>query len=513
MKSKEISPKKEVLLKNKEILLIVDSISNEKGMDKESIFHAIEVALETIIAKQQEEEVNIRVSINRKTGNYKAFRRFTVVADEDLFSESLEIALSKAKEIDKDLAVGDIVEEPMESVEIMFGRIDAQLARQVILREIRRAALNEMVIRYKKLIGKLVSGIVKKVSRESVILDVGDGIEATLYRDKMLPKDAARQGDRMRGILYEVREDKKGFDLLLSRISPEMLIELFKTEVPEISEGIVEIKGVARDAGLRAKMAVKTSDGRIDPIGACVGIRGSRVQGVSNELGGEKIDIILWDADPAQLVVNAMSPAEIASIVVEEEKKGMDIVVKQEQLPQAIGKNGQNVRLASELSGWTLNVVTVAEEEQKIQKERGNLVEVFTKSLDVEEDLANILVQEGFTSLEDVAYAPLEDLSSIEDFDEEIANALRNRARDVLLEQALASNNSVGNVEPAKDLLEMEGMTRHFAYVLANHGIITREDLAEQAVDDLLEIVKDLSEDDAAKLIMTARKPWFEKED
>ncbi|EKE01392.1 MAG: hypothetical protein ACD_21C00146G0001 [uncultured bacterium] len=493
---------------NKEILLVVDSVSNEKDMEKEVIFGAIERALETVTAKRYSEEVDIRVVIDRKTGNYETFRRWTVISnEEELEFPGKQMTLTQAQAVDSELEVGDVIEEPVESVE--FGRIAAQLAKQVIMREIRRAEREDIVKRYLSLVGTLQIGVVKKTGRDNIILDMGSNIEAIIFRDGMLPKEAVRIGDRVRGVLCEVLEDTKGPMLVMSRTSPKVLIELFKLEVPEITEDIITIKAVARDPGLRAKMAVKTNDGRIDPIGACIGMRGSRVQNVSNELGGERIDVILWDDDPAQLVVNAMAPAEIASIVVDEERKVMDIAVREDQLALAIGRNGQNVKLASELSGWKLNVVSVAEAEKKVKEEAENLTTIFTENLSVDEDLANILVQEGFRTLEDVAYAPIDDLLSIEGFDKEIAEALKNRARDILLEKALSSKVEVGVVEPAQDLLELEGMNRHLAYVFASRGIITQEDLAEQSIDDLSDI-EELSEEEKAKLIMTARKPWFE---
>ncbi|CAL7960007.1 transcription termination/antitermination protein NusA [Gammaproteobacteria bacterium] len=494
---------------NKEILLVVDSVSNEKDMEKEVIFGAIERALETVTAKRYTtEEVDIKVVIDRNTGGYETFRRWTIIGnEEELEFPGKQMTLTQAQEVDSELEVGDVIEEPVESVE--FGRISAQLAKQVIMREIRHAEREDIVKRYLGLVNTLTMGIVRKTGRDHIILDMGSNVEAIIFRDGMLPKEAVRIGDRVRGILCEVREDGKGPMLVMSRTSPKMLIELFKLEVPEITEDIITIKAVARDPGLRAKMAVKTNDGRIDPIGACIGIRGSRVQNVSNELGGERIDVILWDDDPAQLVVNAMAPAEIASIVVDEDRKAMDIAVREDQLALAIGRNGQNVKLAGELSGWKLNVISVVEAEKKVKEEAQNLTAVFTENLSVDEDLANILVQEGFRTLEDVAYAPIDDLLSIEGFDKEIAEALRNRARDIILEKALSSKVEVGAVEPAQDLLELEGMKRRIAYVLAGRGIITREDLAEQSVDDLGDI-EELSDEDKAKLIMIARKPWFE---
>ncbi|MBU0743953.1 MAG: transcription termination factor NusA [Gammaproteobacteria bacterium] len=493
---------------NKEILLVVDSVSNEKDMEKDVIFHAIESALEAVTAKRYPEEVDIRVAIDRKTGDYETFRRWTVISnEEELEFPGKQMTLSQAQTVDVQLEAGDIVEEPIESVE--FGRISAQLAKQVIMREIRNAEREDIIKRYMELIDTMMMGVVKKVNRDNIILDMGNGVEAIILRDGMLPKEAIRLHDRVRAILVSVRDDSKGPMLVMSRTVPKLLVELFKLEVPEINEEVINIKAVARDPGLRAKIAVKTNDGRIDPIGACIGMRGSRVQNVSNELGGERIDVILWDSDPAQLVVNAIAPAEIASIVVDEDGKTMDIAVREDQLALAIGRNGQNVKLAGELTGWKLNVVSVDEAERKIKNETENLGTIFTENLAVEDDLANILVQEGFHTLEDVAHAPVEDLLAIEGFDKEIVEALRNRARDVLLEQALSTKTDAGAVEPAQDLLELDGMTRHIAYVLASKGTVTREDLAEQAVDDLSDI-EELSKDDAAKLIMAARQHWFE---
>lgn len=489
--------------------MVVDSVSNEKGMDKEVIFHAIECALGAVTAKRYPEEVDIRVAIDRKTGDYESFRRWVVVAsEEELEFPGMQISLAKAQEMNQELEVGDFIEEAVESVK--FGRIAAQMAKQVIMREIRHAEREDVIKHYQGVVGSLVMGVVKKLTRDHAILDMGNGMEAIMLRDGMLPRESLCTHDRVRGILTMVREDGKGPMLVVSRTVPKMLVELFKLEVPEVAEDVISIKSVARDPGLRAKMAVKTNDGRIDPIGACIGIRGSRIQNVSNELGGERIDVVLWDDDPAQLVVNAMAPAEILSMVVDEDGKSMDIVVREDQLALAIGRNGQNVKLASELTSWRLNIISAAEAKHRARRETSNLGAVFISGLAVDEDLAEILVQEGFRTLEDVAYAPVEDLIAIEGFDEELAEILKNRARDALLEQVLSSSEKVGEVEPAADLLAVDGMSRHIAYVLANKGIVTREDLADQAVDDLEEI-EELSKEDAAALIMAARKPWFEK--
>lgn len=509
----------------KEILAIVESISNQNNMDKELVFQAIEGVLSVIASRryqqEQKKDVDIRVTIDKKTGDYEVFRRWTVVEDSELENPEAQLSLNQAKTKDPSLEIGDTWEEQEvleddsesadfgKSLELRFGRIAAQQAKQLMIRAIQQAKTKQMLLEYKTQIGTMMSGIVKKITRDMIFVDIGNGLEAYLPKEELIPRETVQLGDRVRAILYDAKDDRRGPMLYLSRIKPEMLIELFKIEVPEINEDIIEIKGAARDPGSRAKIAVKTNDGRIDPIGACIGIRGTRVQSVSNELGDERIDIILWDDDPAQLVVNSMAPAEISSIVVDEAHKSMNVIVETEQLAQAIGKNGQNVRLASELTGWKLNVITAEDALKKNKAESESAIQMFAKSLDVDEDLANILVQEGFHSLEDVAYAPIEELQKIEGFDKEIAEALSSRARTVILERTLMSKEEFGSAEPAKDLLEMEGMTRHLAYVLANHGIITREDLAELSVDELSEI-EELTEEKAAELIMTARKPWFE---
>jgi len=496
---------------SKEILLVVDSIANEKGVEKDIIFYAIEKALEATTMRKYTDPVDIRVAIDRQTGEYDTFRQWTVMEDssEPLEFPSKQMYLAQAKSVDPELEVGDVVEEPIESVK--FGRIAAQQAKQVIIRELRNAERKKIAEAYREKIGTLLSGIAKKVSRDGIILEMGNNTEAFISKEHMIPHEEIRSGDRVRGILYAVSEEPKGPQLLMSRTHKEMLADLFKVEVPEIGEEVISIKAVARDPGSRAKIAVKTNDGRIDPIGACIGIRGSRVQTVSNELGGERIDIVLWDANPAQLVVNAMAPAEIASIVVDEEKKSMDIGVREDQLALAIGRNGQNVRLASELVGWKLNVLSEADMVQKSKNEVQQTATTFAEQLGVDEELAAVLAQEGFSTLEDIAYVPEKEMLAIEGFDKDLVNELHTRARDALLKLALTSKGDVGVVEPAQDLLDLEGMTRHLAYVLASRKIITREDLAEQAVDDLSDI-EELPRTEAAKLIMTARKIWFDKE-
>lgn len=492
---------------NKDILLIAQSIANERGVDKEVIFEAIEAALAATAAKRYEGEVSARVSIDRKTGDYASFRRWEVIADADMamheFPEQV-MSLTQAQSIDEELSVGDFVEEPIENPQ--FGRIAAQHAKQVLVQKVREAERNKINNHYQTRLGELLIGTVKRVTRDNIILDMGENAEALLPRENMISREAYRVNDRMRVYLQDVRNEKRGPQLMVSRTCPEFLVELFKIEVPEIGEEVITIMAAARDPGSRAKIAVKTNDGRIDPIGACVGMRGARVQAVSNELGGERIDIILWDDNPAQLVINAMAPAEVSSIVVDEEKHSMDIIVLEEQLSQAIGRAGQNVRLASELTGWTLNVMTEAAASAKAETESTVLQNMFVEKLDIDPEVANVLIAEGFSSLEDVAYVPIEELKSIEGFDQAIADELQRRASDVLLTQELLEGDVVF---PADDLLAVEGMTPELANQLADHGIVTREDLADQSVDDLHELLQ-MDETLAAKLIMSARAHWFE---
>ncbi|HHO69794.1 MAG TPA: transcription termination/antitermination protein NusA [Gammaproteobacteria bacterium] len=507
---------------SKEILLVVDAVSNEKGVDREVIFEAIEAALASATRKRHPEDIEVRVEIDRETGDYKAFRRWQVVepapegeeAEEAAEEEeelvfrhpSRQILLEEARKIKPDIQIGDYIEEPMETVD--FGRIGAQTAKQVIVQKVREAERAMVVDAYKDRVGELVTGIVKRVERGNVYLDLGGNAEAIIYREEMIPREAVRPGDRLRGWLKDVRSEPRGPQLFVSRVAPEFLIELFKLEVPEVGQGLIEILGAARDPGLRAKIAVKSNDPRIDPVGACVGMRGSRVQTVSTELAGERVDIILWDENPAQFVLNAMSPAEVVSIVVDEENHSMDVAVTNDQLSQAIGRGGQNVRLASQLTGWNLNVMDVEEAEQKSEEEAQRLQKMFMEDLDVDEEVAAILVQEGFSTVEEIAYVPNSELLQIEEFEEAIVEELRGRARDVLLTRAIAQEEKLGGAKPAQDLLEMEGMDETLAYELAGRGIVSMEDLAEQAVDDLLEI-EGMDEERAGQLIMTARAPWF----
>lgn len=496
---------------NKEILLVAETVSNEKGVDKGIIFSAIEAALEMATKKRYKIDMSVRVSIDQGTGEYETFRFWTVIDDnEEMEEPEKQIYITDAQEKNPDIQVGDRIEEPLESVE--FGRIAAQTAKQVIVQKVREAERAKVVNAYKDRTGELITGVVKKTLREGVLLDLGSNAEALLPKSEMIPRETFRPGDRVRGYLYDVRSEPRGPQLFLSRTKPEMLIELFKIEVPEIGEELIEIKSAARDPGSRAKIAVKTNDGRIDPIGACVGMRGSRVQAVSGELGGERIDIVLWDDSPVQLVINAMSPAEVASIVVDEDTKVMDIAVSESQLSQAIGKNGQNVRLASELTGWTLNVMSEGQAEEKVEAESETVKKRFMEQLDVDEDVASILVQESFTTLEEIAYVPLQELLNIEEFDEDIVEELRKRAKDKLLMQAIADEAKMSNVEPAEDLLSLEGVSKQTAYNLARNGVVNQEDLAELSVDDFLEIEKDLTKEQAAEIIMRARAPWFEED-
>lgn len=490
----------------KEILMVVDSVSNEKGVSREVIFQALEQALVAATKKKYNtDEIDLRVAINRKTGEYDTFRRWTVVADEDHEIPAMQLAISDVQE--KGLQLGDVVEEQVPSIE--FGRIAAQTAKQVIVQKVREAERALVVDAYRHRIGEILSGVVKKTTRDGLILDLGGNAEAYLAREEMLPRESFRIGERVRAVLYAVNAEGRGSQLLVSRTRPEMIIELFRIEVPEIGEEIIEIKGAARDPGVRAKIAVKTNDQRIDPQGACIGMRGARVQAVSGELGGERVDIVLWDDNPAQYVINALQPAEVASIVIDEDAHSMDVAVEEDQLAMAIGRGGQNIRLASELTGWRLNVMTLSEAQAKQEKESHQYIEAFMQDLDVDEDVAAVLVNEGFTSLEEVAYVPLEEMLAIEDFDEDIVNALRQRAKDALLTKALVSEEKRGGSEPAADLLEMEGMDRDLAFELAARGIVTMEDLAEQSIDDIVDI-DGVTEERAGQLIMKAREPWFQ---
>lgn len=494
-------------MSNKEILLVVEAVSNEKDVKPEVIFGALEAALATATKKKRGVDIDVRVDIDRETGEYDTYRRWTVVGDEDVEDPLTETTLSAAQVEEPEIEIGNFVEEQIESIE--FGRIAAQTAKQVIVQKVREAERAKTVEAFRDRVGELVTGVVKKITREYIFLDLGSNAEAVIQRDEMMPRETVRAGDRVRGLLFNINDENRGPQLFVSRTRPEMLEELFRIEVPEIGEQVIEIKGAARDPGSRAKVAVKTNDKRIDPVGACVGMRGARVQAVTGELNGERIDIVLYDDNPAQFVINAMAPAEVVSIVVDEDSRSMDIAVDEDQLAQAIGRNGQNIRLASELTGWELNVMTEEDFAKKNQSEEESIIKLFTDELGVDEDLAGILAQEGFTTLEEVAYVPHSEMLEIEGFDEDLIDALKSRAKDILLTKAIASEEKLEKNEPAEDLLNMDGMDRHLAFVLASRGVITMEDLAEQSVDDLTDI-EELNDERAAQLIMTARAPWFE---
>lgn len=493
---------------NKEILLVVDAVSNEKGVDKTVIFEALESALAMATRKRHGGHMDVRVKIDRASGNYEAFRRWTVIDDEDPAFESPEqqILLSYARQRYPEIEVGEIIEEPIPAVD--FGRIAAQTAKQVIVQKVREAERAKVIEEYRSRVGGLVMGIVKRTDRNGVFVDLGANAEALVPREHMIPRESVRNNDRLRGYLREIRPEARGPQLFISRTVPEFLIELFKLEVPEVGQDIIEIMGAARDPGMRAKVAVRSNDPRLDPVGACVGMRGSRVQSVSNELAGERIDIIVWNENPAQFVINAMSPAEVLSIVVDEEKQSMDIAVAEDKLSLAIGRGGQNVRLASQLTGWELNVMTEAQVAAKTDAEALQVQNQFMEALDVDEEVAAILVQEGFTTLDEVAYVDEEELLAIEEFDADMVAELRSRAGDALLTRAIAAEERLEGAHPAADLVNMEGMTPALANKMAAHGICSMEDLAEQAVDDVVEVTG-IDAEQAAALIMTARAPWF----
>ncbi|WP_219366493.1 transcription termination factor NusA [Enterobacter chuandaensis] len=495
---------------NKEILAVVEAVSNEKSLPREKIFEALESALATATKKKYEQEIDVRVEIDRKSGDFDTFRRWVIV--EEVTQPTKEITLEAARFEDESLNVGDYVEDQIESV--TFDRITTQTAKQVIVQKVREAERALVVDQFRDQEGEIITGVVKKVNRDNISLEIkSEGMpgnaEAVILREDMLPRENFRPGDRIRGVLYAVRPEARGAQLFVTRSKPEMLVELFRIEVPEIGEEVIEIKAAARDPGSRAKIAVKTNDKRIDPVGACVGMRGARVQAVSTELGGERIDIVLWDDNPAQFVINAMAPADVASIVVDEDKHTMDIAVEAGNLAQAIGRNGQNVRLASQLSGWELNVMTVDDLQAKHQAEAHAAIDTFTKYLDIDEDFATVLVEEGFSTLEELAYVPMKELLEIDGLDEPTVEALRERAKNALTTLALAQEESLGDKKPADDLLNLEGLDRAIAFKLVARGVCTLEDLAEQGVDDLADI-EGLTDEKAGELIMAARNIcWF----
>ena len=534
---------------SKEILSVVEVVSAEKGVAKEIIFEAIEAALASATRKRHPEDLDVRVSIDPETGDYETFRRWEIVDDTSvvftqeeadivfekllaeapppendgadqgdaeelagprIFDPNRQILYSDASVRLLGLEIGDFAEEPIESV--AFGRIAAQTAKQVIVQKVREAERAQVLEAYQDRVGEMVTGVVKRLERGSMLLDLGGNAEAIVSREEVIPREIVRPGDRLRGYLREVRAEARGPQLFISRTAPELMVRLFTLEVPEIAEGLIEIMGCARDPGSRAKIGVRSKVARIDPVGACVGMRGSRVQAVSNELAGERVDIILWDENPAQYVINAMSPAEVVSIVVDEESRAMDVAVHEEQLSQAIGRGGQNVRLASQLAQWQINVMTEQQADEKNEMEAGKFLSLFRDQLDVDEEVALILLQEGFTSIEEVAYVPEAEMLAIDEFDENICRELQSRARDVLLIREIASEEGVSSGGPAEDLLLLDGMDTELAYGLAAKGVTTREELAELSVDDFTEIME-IDPERAGKLIMTARAIWFEQEE
>ncbi len=538
---------------SKEILSVVEVVSAEKGVAKDIIFEAIEAALASATRKRHPEDLDVRVSIDRETGDYETFRRWEIVDDASVVftQEEADAALEKLlAEVSEDdgtaegegtaendgepvvgpevfdsnrqilhsdaavrmpeFGIGDFVEEPIESV--AFGRIAAQTAKQVIVQKVREAERAQVIEAYRNRVGEMVTGVVKRLERGSIIIDLGGNAEAVVGREDVIPREIVRPGDRLRGYLKDVRPEARGPQLFISRTAPELMVHLFTLEVPEIAEGLIEIMGCARDPGARAKIGVRSNVARIDPVGACVGMRGSRVQAVSNELGGERVDIILWDENPAQYVINAMSPAEVVAIVVDEESGAMDVAVNEEQLSQAIGRGGQNVRLASQLTQWQINVMTEQQADEKNEVEAGKYLSLFRDQLDVDEEVALILLQEGFTSIEEVAYVPEAEMLAIDEFDEEICRELQSRARDVLLIREIASEEGVSSGAPAEDLLLLDGMDTELAYGLATKGVTTREELAELSVDDFTDLM-DIDPERAGALIMTARAIWFEPEE
>jgi len=489
---------------SREVLLLVDALAREKNVDKEIVFGALETALASATKKRYaDEEADVRVSIDRHTGEYESFRRWQVTDDETFETPDLHIKLNEAQKLNADIQLDEFIEEPLESID--FGRIGAQAAKQVIFQKIRDAEREQILADFMERSEHLVSGTIKRIERGNAIVEFGK-IEALLPRDQMIPKENLRVGDRVRAYLLRVDRTVRGPQIILSRITPEFLTKLFELEVPEIEEGLLEIVSASRDPGSRAKIAVRSHDQRLDPIGTCVGMRGSRVQAVTNELAGERVDIILWSEDPATSVINALAPAEVSSIVVDEDRHSMDVVVEEENLAQAIGRGGQNVRLASELTGWEINLMTVEQSTEKNEQEFSKIRDLFVAKLDVDEEVADILVQEGFNTLEEVAYVPLDEMLAIESFDEATVNELRSRARNALLTAAIANEEQVEhNIE---DLLKIDGMDEETARTLASKGIGTQEDLADLDGDELVEMTG-MDMDRANQLIMTARAPWF----
>ena len=496
---------------NKEILLVAEAVSNEKQVPREKIFEALEFAIASATKKKNDGDIEVRVCIDQTTGDFDTFRRWLVIPDDqEQQNPYAELTLSAAQIDEPEIQPGEYVEEQIESIK--FDRITTQTAKQVIVQKVREAERAQMIAEYEDKVGELVTGTVKKVNRDNIIVDLGNNAEGVIYRDDMLPRETFRPGDRVRGLLYVIRPEARGAQLFVSRTHPDMLVELFRLEVPEIAEETLEIKSAARDPGSRAKIAVKTNDKRLDPVGACVGMRGSRVQAVSGELGGERVDIVLWDENPAQFVINAMAPAEVASIVVDEDSNTMDVAVEADNLAQAIGRNGQNVRLASQLTGWELNVMTIDDLNAKHEEENSKVLTLFTEYLDIDEDFALVLIDEGFSTLEEVAYVPASELLAIEGMEEEMVEELRNRARAILTTRALASEETAEGKAPTEALLNLDGMSQEIATQLAARGISDLEELAEQGTDDINDI-EELDDEKAGALIMAARNiVWFNEE-
>ena len=491
---------------SREVLLLVDALAREKNVGREVVFGALESALASATKKRFKEESDVRVSIDRMSGDYEAFRRWQVVPDGELEDHDIQVILSEAHKQVPDVSVGDYIEEELEPVEL--GRIGAQAAKQVILQKIRDAEREQIIDDFLARDEPILAGTVKRVDREGAIIEAGK-VEARLPRDQMIQKENLRVGDRVRAFVEKVNREGRGPQLFLSRTSPEFIKHLFANEVPEIEQELLEIKAAARDPGVRAKIAVHSNDRRVDPIGTCVGVRGSRVQAVTGELGGERVDIVLWSDDPAQFVIGALAPANVSSIVVDEDKHSMDVVVDEDNLALAIGTGGRNVRLASELTGWQINIMSAEESEAKTESERQMVRELFMHKLDVDQEVADILMDEGFTTVEEVAYVPINEMLEIEGFDEGTVNELRTRARNVLLTEAIATEEKLGAT--SEDLQSLEGMDRDLAAKLADAGVHTRDELAELAVDELTEATG-IDDERARDLIMKARAHWFENE-
>ncbi|NSL55243.1 transcription termination factor NusA [Uliginosibacterium aquaticum] len=489
---------------SREVLLLVDALAREKNVAKDIVFTALEMALASATKKRIHDEADVRVSIDRESGDYESFRRWVVLPDAEVENDEAQMGVIDAREQFPDIEVGEFVEEPLEPID--FGRIGAQAAKQVILQKIRDAEREQILNDFLDRGEHLCTGSIKRMERGNAIVEVGR-LEAVLPRDQQIPKENLRVGDRVRAYLLRIDRGARGPQLILSRSAPDFITKLFELEVPEMEDGLLEIKAAARDAGLRAKIAVKSNDQRIDPIGTCVGLRGSRVTAVRNELGGENVDIVLWSPEPAQFVINALAPAEVSSIVVDEETHTMEVVVDESNLAMAIGRGGQNVKLASELTGWNINLMTQQAAAEKSEAEQGQLRSLFCEKLDVDEEVADILIEEGFSSLEEVAYVPLAEMLEIEAFDEETVNELRQRARNVLLTEAIVNEEQLEGV--AEDLLALEGMEKSLAAKLAQGGVKSRDDLADLAVDELVEL-GGIDEASAKDLITKARAHWFE---